>query len=226
MKSIYNPSSKVSTQWVSLVPVHSKWKFTLYLHKHFTRPPSFLQLSSCNSYCIATCKQVGNIFIIFYPSSFLLPALDFTIVHMPQVILVSQFKSFWRVPQVWKNVSFFTADSWFLHCFICSVVESFCVHWLSYLFKASDFLGNIPWQSIPGHCTTSPIFSFRQSGPFRAPNTAWRQVQVLHTGCHQCAINATDISRPTTESRDEPVVLPQNWHTCKSMEDLRLSSPL
>lgn len=58
MKSIFNPSSKVSTQWVSLAPVHSKWEFTLCVHKHFTGPPLFLQLSSCSSYCITTCKQL------------------------------------------------------------------------------------------------------------------------------------------------------------------------
>lgn len=108
MKSVQNPCSRVSTQWVSLVPVHSKWEFMLCLHKYFTRPPPFQQFSSCNSYGITTCKQLGNIFIIFYPYRFLFQPLHFTMAHMQQVMLVSQFKSCWRVPQVWMSVSFVT----------------------------------------------------------------------------------------------------------------------
>lgn len=111
MKSIQSPSSKVSTQWVSPEPVHSKWEFILCLHKYFTRPPPFQQLSSCNNYCITNCKQLGNTLTIFYPYSFLLQPSNFPVVQMLQGILVSQFKCCWRVPQVWMSVNFVTTDS-------------------------------------------------------------------------------------------------------------------
>lgn len=118
------------------------------------------------------------------------------------------------------TVSFVTADCWFLHWFTHCALETSCVQSLSCHLRASDFLRNVPWSSIHGRCTTSSIFSFHQSGPLKAPSTACRQVHVLHANCHQCAINGTGSSRPTTESREDPVVLPQNWQTHKRLENL------
>lgn len=211
MKSIQNPCSRVSTQWVSLVPVHSKWEFILCLHKYFTRPPPFQQFSSCNSYRITTCKQRGNISIIFYPYRFLFQPLHFTIVHMQQVMLVSQFKSCWRVPQVWMSVSFVTGDS------VGFCIASHAVPWRAFGYVPSIIFSE-PLSS--SGTTHDPAFlittQHHQTSSFTIvvhSSTACRQVHVLHASCHQCATNGTGISRPTTESREEPVNLPEKWHT-------------
>lgn len=185
MKSIHNPSSKVSTQWVSLVPIHNRWEFILCLHKYFTRPAPFQQLSSCNTYCITTCNQLGNIFIIFYPYSSLLQPLNFTIVHMPQVILVSQFKSCWRVPQVWVSVVLSPLTVGF-----CAA--SHAVPWRAFVYLPSV---NISEPLISSGMSHDPTFlvaaQHRQSSPFIRVVPSGLQVQPAgkSVSCTQAATN-------------------------------------
>lgn len=187
MKSIQNPSSKVSTQRVSLVPVHSKWEFILFLHKYFTGPPPFQQLSSRNNYCITKCKQLGNTLTIFYPYSFLLQPLNFTVVQMLQVILVSQFKSCWRVPQVWMSVNFVTTDSLVGFC-----IASHSVPWKAFVYVPSVIFSE---PVISSGMTRDPAFlvaaQHHQSSPFTRVVLSGLQVQPAgkSVSCTQAATN-------------------------------------
>lgn len=183
------------------------------LLKAFTFPTAL----HCNSYCITTSNLLSNIFRTFYPYSFWFQDLTFTIVHMTQVILLWQFKSFWRVPN--------ECGSLLLSCFL-ALLHLLCPgDLLPKFIQLSSQSFWFPWErpmihhSLSLHSSTN-LFLSPEWSTQGSEYSLSREAHVLSASCHQYGINGTRISRPTTEFKEEPVVLPQYWQTDKKLGNL------